>query len=179
MNAPEVVRRYAATLLDAAEETGVLDAVRSDVQGVLETISNSQELDEFLNNPLISPEVQDRTLAAVFDGKVQVLTRNFLSLIAQRRRASFLVSVLSAFTEMVEEREGILSAEVVSAVELSDEQQGRLAERLAAYTGKQIRLHARVDSTLRGGLVARVGDTVFDGSLNTHLERLRRRLVGA
>lgn len=179
MNAPEVVRRYAATLLDAAEETGVLDAVRSDVQGVLETISNSQELDEFLNNPLISPEVQDRTLAAVFDGKVQVLTRNFLSLIAQRRRASFLVSVLSAFTEMVEEREGILSAEVVSAVELSDEQQGRLTERLAAYTGKQIRLHARVDSTLRGGLVARVGDTVFDGSLNTHLERLRRRLVGA
>lgn len=179
MNAPEVVRRYAATLLDAAEETGVLDAVRSDVQGVLETISNSQELDEFLINPLISPEVQDRTLVAVFDGKVQVLTRNFLSLIAQRRRASFLVSVLSAFTEMVEEREGILSAEVVSAVELSDEQQGRLAERLAAYTGKQIRLHARVDSTLRGGLVARVGDTVFDGSLNTHLERLRRRLVGA
>ena len=179
MNAPEVVRRYAATLLDAAEETGVLDAVRSDVQGVLETISNSQELDKFLNNPLISPEVQDRTLAAVFDGKVQVLTRNFLSLIAQRRRASFLVSVLSAFTEMVGEREGILSAEVVSAVELSDEQQGRLTERLAAYTGKQIRLHARVDSTLRGGLVARVGDTVFDGSLNTHLERLRRRLIGA
>lgn len=179
MNAPEVVRRYAATLLDAAEETGVLDAVRADVQGVLETISNSQELDEFLINPLISPEVQDRTLVAVFDGKVQVLTRNFLSLIAQRSRASFLVSVLSAFTEMVEEREGILSAEVVSAVELSDEQQGRLADRLATYTGKQIRLHARVDSTLRGGLVARVGDTVFDGSLNTHLERLRRRLVGA
>ena len=179
MNAPEVVRRYAATLLDAAEETGVLDTVRADVQGVLETISNSQELDEFLNNPLISPEVQDRTLVAIFDGKVQVLTRNFLSLIAQRSRASFLVSVLSAFTEMVEEREGILSAEVVSAVELSDEQQGRLAERLAAYTGMQVRLHARVDSTLRGGLVARVGDTVFDGSLNTHLERLRRRLVGA
>ena len=80
---------------------------------------------------------------------------------------------------MVEEREGILSAEVVSAVELDGEQQKRLAERLAVYTGKQIRLHARVDSTLRGGLVARVGDTVFDGSLDTHLKRLRRRLVGA
>ena len=179
MNAPEVVRRYAATLLDAAEETNVLDIVRKDVQGLLETLSNSQELNEFLSNPLIGPEVQDRTLVAVFGGKVQVLTRNFLSLIAQRRRANSLVPILSAFTEMVEEREGILSAEVVSAVELDDEQQRRLAERLALYTGKQIRLHARVDSTLRGGLVARVGDTVFDGSLNTHLERLRRRLVGA
>ncbi len=179
MNVPEVVRRYATTLLDAAEETNVLDTVRKDVQGLLETLSNSQELNEFLSNPLIDSEVQDRTLVAIFDGKVQMLTRNFLSLIAQRRRANSLVPILSAFTEMVEEREGILSAEVVSAVELDDEQLKRLSERLALYTGKQIRLHARVDSTLRGGLVARVGDTVFDGSLNTHLERLRRRLVGA
>ena len=53
MNAPEVVRRYAATLLDAAEETGVLGAVREDVQGLLETISTPQELNEFLSNPLI------------------------------------------------------------------------------------------------------------------------------
>ena len=179
MNVPEVVRRYATTLLDAAEETDVLDTVRKDVEGLLETFSNSQELNEFLSNPLIGSEVQDRTLVAIFDGKVQMLTRNFLSLIAQRRRANSLVSILSAFTEMVGEREGILSAEVVSAVKLDDEQLKRLSERLALYTGKQIRLHARVDSTLRGGLVARVGDTVFDGSLNTHLERLRRRLVGA
>ena len=179
MNAPEVVRRYAATLLDAAEEKDVLDTVRKDVQGLLETLSNSQELNEFLSNPLIGSEVQDRTLVAIFDGRVQMLTRNFLSLIAQRRRANSLVPILSAFTEMVEEREGILSAEVVSAVELNSEQQKRLAERLTVYTGKQIRIHARVDSTLRGGLVARVGDTVFDGSLDTHLKRLRRRLVGA
>ena len=121
MNAPEVVRRYAATLLDAAEETDVLDTVCKDVQGLLETLSNSQELNEFLSNPLIGSEVQDRTLVAIFDGKVQMLTRNFLSLIAQRRRANSLVLILSAFTEMVEEREGILSAEVVSAVELDDE----------------------------------------------------------
>ena len=179
MNAPEVVRRYAATLLDAAEETDVLDAVREDVQSLLETISSSLELKDFLSNPLIGPEVQDRTLVAIFDGKIQMLTRNFLSLTAQRRRANSLVPILSAFIEMVEEREGILSAEVVSAVELNDEQKKRVAERLALYTGKQIRLHARADSTLRGGLVARVGDTVFDGSLNTHLERLRRRLIGA
>lgn len=179
MNAPEVVRRYAATLLEAAEETGVLDAVRKDVQGVLDTVAGSQDLADFLDNPLLSAEVQDRTLVAVFDGKVQTLTRNFLSLVAQRRRAGFLVAILSAFVEMVEEREGVLSAEVTSAVQLNDEQQARLAERLASYTGKQIRLHAHVDPTLRGGLVARVGDTVFDGSLNTQLERLRRRLVGA
>ncbi len=179
MNAPEVVRRYAATLLDAAEETGVLDVVRQDVEGVLATVDPSQDLVAFLENPLLSAEVQQQVLVAIFRGKLQGLTLNFLSLMAQRRRAGILVLTLKTFLELLEEREGIVSAEVRSAVELSEEQQQRLRERLAAYTGKQVRLHSQVDPSLRGGAVARIGDTVFDGSLNTHLERLRRQLVGA
>jgi len=79
---------------------------------------------------------------------------------------------------MVEERRGVLSAKVVSAIELDATQQNQLRGHLSSYFGKEISLHAEVDSSLRGGLIARVGDIVFDGSLNTHLERLRRRLVG-
>lgn len=179
MNAPEVVRRYAATLLDAAEETGVLDGVRRDVEGVLETVTESNDLVEFLDNPLYSAEIQHKALVAIFDGKVQGLTLNFLSLMAQRRRASLLLQVLSAFLELVEEGEGVVSAEVVSAVALTDDQQERLRGRLSTYTGKKVRLESQVDPSLRGGVVAKVGDTVFDGSLNTHLERLRRHLGGA
>jgi F-type H+-transporting ATPase subunit delta len=179
MNAPEVVRRYAATLLDAAEETGVLEAVRKDVEGILETVAGSKDLAEFLENPLLSAEVQDKTLSAIFAGKLQELTLNFLSLMAQRRRASMLLQTLEAFLELVEESKGVVSAEVVSAVALTEDQQERLRGRLATYTGKQVRLQSQVDPNLRGGVVAKVGDTVFDGSLNTHLERLRRHLGGA
>jgi F-type H+-transporting ATPase subunit delta len=179
MNASEVVRRYAATLLDAAEETGVLDAVRQDVDGVLATVDQSQDLAAFLQNPLLNVETQQQALVVIFADKLQKLTLNFLSLMTQRRRASLVVSVLKAFLELLEERQGVVSAEVRSAVELSAEQQERLCERLADYTGKQVRLHAQMDPSLRGGVVARVGDTVFDGSLNTHLERLHRQLVGA
>ncbi len=179
MNAPEVVRRYAATLLDAAEETGVLDGVRRDVEGVVETVAGSKDLAEFLASPLLGVDVQHKALVAIFGGKLQELTLNFLSLMALRRRANLLVQTLQAFLELVEESEGVVSAEVVSAVALTEDQQERLRGRLATYTGKKVRLQSQVDPSLRGGVVAKVGDTVFDGSLNTHLERLRRHLGGA
>ncbi|MFT7692609.1 MAG: ATP synthase F1 subunit delta [Candidatus Latescibacterota bacterium] len=179
MNAPEVVRRYAATLLNAAEETGVLESVRSDVEGVLETMAKSKDLVGFLENPLFSADIQHKALVAIFEGKLQELTLNFLSLMAQRRRTNLLSQALETFLVLAEEKEGVVSAEVVSAVALTEDQQERLRGRLATYTGKKVRLQSHVDPNLRGGVVAKVGDTVFDGSINTHLERLRRHLGGA
>jgi len=178
MNAPEVVRRYAVTLLESAEESDSLDSVRSDVEGILVSIDSSEELREFLANPLLSAEIKEKTLIALFDNRVEKLTVNFLALIARRRRTGLLKDVLSTFIAMVEERLGVLSATVVSAVELEAKQQDQLRDHLSSYFGKEISLHAEVDSSLRGGMIARVGDIVFDGSLNTHMERLRRRLVG-
>ena len=84
---------------------------------------------------------------------------------------------LEGFLEEVAERAGVVSAEVRSAVELSPQQQERLRECLEQYTGRKVLLETQVDAGVRGGVVARVGDTVFDGSVNTHLERLRQRLA--
>ena len=82
MNAPEVVRRYAVTLLESAEESGSLDSVRSDVEGILVSIDSSEELREFLANPLLSAEIKEKTLIGLFDNRVEKLTVNFLALIA-------------------------------------------------------------------------------------------------
>jgi F-type H+-transporting ATPase subunit delta len=178
MNAPEVVRRYAVTLLESAEDSDILDAIRSDVDRILNVIDSSSELRAFLANPLLSIEVKERTLVALFEGKVEQLTRNFLALTARRSRTRILRDVLSSFVAMVEERRGVMSAKVVSAVELDATQHDQLKSHLSSYFGKEISIHAEVDTSLTGGIIARVGDIVFDGSLNTHLERLRRRLVG-
>ena len=112
MNAPEVVRRYAVTLLESAEESDSLDSVRSDVEGILVSIDSSEELREFLANPLLSAEIKEKTLIALFDNRVEKLTVNFLALIARRRRTGLLKDVLSTFIAMVEERLGVLSATV-------------------------------------------------------------------
>ena len=178
MNAPEVVRRYATTLLEAADETGATAAVQGDVERLLETVRQSGELAEFLANPLTASQAQANVLRELFSGKVEVLTLNFLQLMAVRGRASIIGAALDSFLDQVAEREGIISAEVRSAVALSEEQCQRLRERLEHRSGRTVRLDVQVDASLRGGAVVRVGDTVFDGSVNTYLERLQARLAG-
>ena len=178
MNAPEVVRRYAATLLEAADETGATTAVQRDVERLLETVRQSGELAEFLANSLADNQAQANVLRELFSGKVEVLTLNFLRLMAVRGRASIIGAALESFLDQVAEREGIISAEVRSAVALSEEQYQRLRERLEHRSGRTVRLDVQVDPSLRGGAIVRVGDTVFDGSVNTYLERLQARLAG-
>lgn len=178
MNAPEVVRRYAATLLEAADETGATAAVQRDVERLLETVRQSGELAEFLANPLTDSQAQGNVLRELFSGKVEGLTLNFLRLMAVRGRASIIGAALESFLDQVAEREGIISAEVRSAVALSEDQCQRLRERLEHRSGRTVRLDVQVDASLRGGAIVRVGDTVFDGSVNTYLERLQARLAG-
>ena len=180
MRAQEVVRRYASTLLDAATETGVSEeALRVDLEGLAETLNTSEELTKFVENRLLQPAVKRAGLEAVHvaSGKVQPLTLNFLRLLADRRRAPLLPAIAVAALEVLDGRSGVATAQVRSASALTEEQMQTLRSRLAAYTGRQIRLDAQVDGSLKGGLVARVGDLVFDGTVETQLERLRHRFL--
>jgi F-type H+-transporting ATPase subunit delta len=179
MNAPEIVRRYAVTLLETAAEAGELDRVSGDVGGIAATLRQSAELTDFLANPLIGVELKRSALEQLFSDKVAPLALSFMLLMTLRRRAGIIQAALEAFVELAEERAGTVRAEVRAAASLTDEQSERLRQRLAAYTGKDIRLHTVVDPALRGGMVARVGDIVFDGSLGRQLERLQHRLLGS
>ena len=177
--APEVVRRYAVTLLEAAEETGVGDAVARDLEGLRASLGASDELRAFLGNRLVDGEAAANALSALFAGKVNTLTSNFLQMVAQRRRAGLLESIVDTALRMLAERAGVATAQVRSATELTGEQVDRLQERLSAHTGQRVQVEVEVDDKLTGGLIVRIGDTVFDGSVETQLARLRRRLVGA
>ena len=179
MRAQEVIRRYATTLLSAASDSHVgEDGVRRDLEGLTAVLRTSEDLVEFVRNRLIEPGVKRSGLEAVFSGKVQPLTLNFLRLLAARRRAALLPEIAQACLDILDSRSGVATAQVRSAVELTQQQSESLRSRLAAYTGRQIRLEATVDGSIRGGLVARVGDLVFDGSVGTQLERLRLQLMG-
>lgn len=173
-----VARRYAATLLAAAAEKDLLAAVQQDVEGIQATLGRSAELASFLADRLLGAQVQSRVLEALFAGRVQELTLNFLHLLVQRRRLYLLPAVLAAFSQALEEQAGIVTARGRTAVALSDDQVERLRRRLAAYMGKEVRLQLEVDPDLRSGLVVQIGDAVFDGTLATHLDRLRRQLIG-
>ena len=126
MKAPEVVRRYAATLLEAAQEGQSDAAVRRDVEGIKATLDQSAELTAALGNRLLDPQTLHNVLQSVFGGKVEQLTLNFLLLVADRRRVALLPDILHAFIELADEQAGLVTAEVRTAVALTDEQEQQL-----------------------------------------------------
>lgn len=173
----EVSHRYAVTLLEAAERLDALQATEREAEGILAALSASPELNRFLCDPLTDVESKRSTLKVLLEGKVSALMLDFLRLMAGRRRGRAVRTALGSFIELAEERRGRVRADVHCAAPLTPEQLDRLRRRLAAYTGKDVCLHIQVDPELRAGLVVRVGDMVFDGTLVAQLERLRTRLL--
>ena len=178
MNIPEVVRRYSVTLLDAAQETGVAEETRRDLEGISATLDASEELRTFLLNRLIGINLKESAVEKLFADRVGALTMNFMRLLAQRGRANMLAQVTQACLQIIDERSGIATAQVRSAIALDEAQADDLRRRLAGYFGSEIRLDVSVDESMRGGLIATVGDTVFDGTVEAHLRRLHRKLLG-
>ena len=178
MNAPEVVRRYATTLLETAVDTQIVEQVHADIGGIEATLDASADLQAFLVDRLVDGQTKHRVLEQIFAGKVAPLTLNFLILLARRRRVNLLPEIIEAFGGLYDERAGVVTAQVRSAQPLSEDHLDALRQRLSAYSGKQVHLQTEIDQSLKGGVVARIGDTVFDGSLTTYLTRLHRQLTG-
>ena len=172
-----VAKRYADAIYSAAVEAEVLDNVIEDVISLLGLIRDSDEFNAFLPDLLIVPESKQSILQELFGNQLDPLVLNFLFLLVMKQRERSTEDILLAFTQLVDEQAGRLVADVTSAIELTSTQQDALVEKLSGYSGKQVRLSMRVDSSIKGGFIAKLGDTVFDGSVATQLQRLKRQLA--
>ena len=174
MNA--VALRYAEALTDAAEERNLLDEVLSDVEALADLLAESEDLRAFVEDPLVLPEQKRGAMSSLFAGKVNEVTLNFLLLLCEKRRERILGEMLDDFVAIVDERRGIVTAEVRSAAALTEAQKDRLTSKLSSFSGRQVRLETEVDPSLKAGFIARIGDQVFDGTLNSMLNRLHQEL---
>ena len=174
----DIPYRYANAWLDAADVSGVLPQVRQEIDGLKELIDTSEEFASFLQDRTLPPSLKQDLLNRLFQGKVQEITLNFLLLTASKKRERLLAEIMEACDALLDERDGIVNAEVTSAVALTADQTASLQSKLESYTGKQIRMGVSVDSTLLGGFVANAGDMVFDSSLRVHMQRVKQALVG-
>lgn len=173
--------RYARALADAV----MAPASGSDPKQILSELRTFNDLVQQspeLRNVLLSPAVSNKKKRAViarFADSLPLsrLVRNLLYVIIDRRRTSTLDDVADAFEIALDERLGIVRAEVKSAAPLSDRQQAELQQELSRVSGKQVRCDFSIDPALIGGVVARIGSTVYDGSVRSQLENMRERLV--
>jgi F-type H+-transporting ATPase subunit delta len=177
MTSNRVARRYAEAMLELAEERKQIERVAEDFDLLRRTIAGSRDLASFLRSPIIPKEKKRSILNALFSSRVSGLVVDFLKLLTDKRREDLLGQVAEEFARLRDERQGIVNVEVRAALELTKEQHRALERQFEGVTGKKVRVSVSVDKQLLGGLVARVGDTVFDGSIRRQLELLRERFA--
>jgi F-type H+-transporting ATPase subunit delta len=178
MTASAVGMRYATALLNLADERGEVDQVGKQLEDVVAAWRASRELQQIFENPAYGPDVRRNIIADLADAaKVSDIVRNALMLLSDRQRFTSLSDVADAYRTLAERRAGHVRAEIITAVELPEAYFGELKQVLEAATGKQVVIARRVDSSLIGGVVTKVGDRVFDGSVKHRLEELKETLL--
>ena len=172
-----VVRRYATALFNAASKAGVVDSVESDLGLVSFTTETSPALMEAIRSPLVPASKKHDVLNAIFGDKVHQITLSYLMLLVDKRREDAIPLTEEEYVLLANEARGIITAEVVSAVKLSEDEENRINAKIALMTGKSVQLEKHVDPGIIGGIMVRIGDTVHDGSIKGQLKALRDRLL--
>jgi F-type H+-transporting ATPase subunit delta len=171
-------RRYARAILDLATEQKNLDKVGGDLHALAAAMKESAELVSVLTNPAIRRADRRKVIETLLGkfGATQ-LSKTVVSLLLDRERLASLPSISRELDAMIVARGGRVSAEVTSAQPLSKGQVDQITAALEKISGKKVDLVKREDPALLGGVVAKLGDTVYDGSLRTQLRTLRDDLA--
>jgi F-type H+-transporting ATPase subunit delta len=173
--------RYARALADAVMDpkTG-LDPKQAlnELRAFTAIVRESNELRNVLLSPAVSNSKKRNVVARFADSlPLSRVVRNFLFVLVDRRRTDLLNDMADAFETALDERLGIVRADVKSASPLNERQQSDLQQELSRVSGKKVRCDFSIDPALIGGVVARIGSTVYDGSVRSQLETMRERLV--
>lgn len=168
-------KRYAQAIFSIARENNTIDAWLSDLSAIAE-VSRHPRAAEYLSNPKVAVTDKEAVAARLFP-TLQPQAMNLVRMLVARRRIDLAPSIFMGFEQLVNNERGIAEAEVTTAVPLTDAEADDLRAKLATLTGKQIILTRRVDEAIIGGMIARIGDQMIDGSTRTRLAQLRRNLA--
>ncbi|MGD0676640.1 MAG: ATP synthase F1 subunit delta [Polyangiaceae bacterium] len=173
-----VARRYARALLELGIEQGQLDKIVEDVATVADAWQTSPDLRHTIEDPRVPQAVKKAVIGELADQiGAHAMTRNTLLLLVDRRRVQMLPALAQTLRELADARRGLVRAEVTTAAPLPEPYYGRLHAQLEKMTGKSVIVDRKTDPSLIGGVVTRIGDRVFDGSLRTRLQSLRDALL--
>ncbi len=167
-----VARRYALALYQEAQEKGVADRIDDDMDALRETLDSSRELVSLFRSPVVPRPKKEAVLGRLFEGKVDELTMRFIKLLVDKEREELLPATVTAYNTLKDERLGVVEAHVRTAKPLGYDEAEALRKALEAQSGKKVRMKMDVEPALKGGLVVRMGDKVFDGSVRHQLQVL-------
>ena len=174
-----LAKRYAKALVGIGTEQNALEKYCQDLASLVQMIETSKDFRELLINPVFTKEDKKRISGDIL-GRLGTdpMVTNFVYMLIDRKRIDQLAGIDTAFRAAVDAINGITRGEVVSAEPLSDDALRRVTDALSEMSGKRVLLTTGVDASLIGGLVAKVGDMVFDGTIRTQLNQLKESLKG-
>lgn len=169
--------RYASALFELAVEQSQLQPVENDLKVLRGLLDESADLRRMVRSPVFSAEDQAKALEAVLaKAGIDGLTMNFVKLITRNRRLFAVPEMITAFLTLAARSRGEVEADVTSATTLDDGQLQTLKEALKASIGQDVQINAKVDPSLLGGLIVKVGSRMIDSSLRTKLSTLKMRM---
>jgi len=174
-----VARRYATALADVAIDRREERQVQNELDQWAEMIEANPRLKEVFANPTIVHDHKRKVLEDLLARtRVRDTTASFLRVLLKNQRLAQLRDIVERFRYVLDERAGVLAGSVTTARPIPEDLKQTLHETLSAATGRTVRLSFSTDEKIIGGMVARIGSTVFDGSVESHLERLAEGLAG-
>jgi F-type H+-transporting ATPase subunit delta len=179
MSVETVARRYALALADVVAKSDETNSVQTELKSWGDLINSNSDLQNALRNPSISHANKEKVLESLI-GKTKPTrtTANFLRVLLQNNRLTEINEINERFASVLEERSGVVSAQITSARDLSEQEKTELQANLQKLTGKTINLNFATDAQIIGGVVTRIGSTIYDGSVKTQLENLKQQMIG-
>jgi F-type H+-transporting ATPase subunit delta len=172
--------RYATALFELARDEKLVDAVKADLDRFDAMLADSTDLTRLVRSPVFSADTQSKALAAVLDrAGITGISAKFLKLLTANRRLFAVTDVIRAFRALVAKFKGEATAEVTVAETLSDKNLDSLKTALKAVTGKDVTLNVKIDRSIIGGLVVKLGSRMVDSSLRTKLNSIKHAMKEA
>jgi F-type H+-transporting ATPase subunit delta len=171
-------RRYARALFDVVAKSGDVDKTLAELRAIGDAVTGHEELERALTSPGVPVSAKQNVVRELFAGQsVSKVVARLMALIVENDDVNELAVIVQEFEQRVLDLHQVVKAEITSAVPLADDQVAAIQTSLADAAGSRVVVTSRVDPDILGGVVAKVGSRVYDGSIARHLARIRARLV--
>ena len=171
-----IANRYAEALFELSEEENITKEIYNELNNVVDILKNNKDLDNVLKSPLVAKSEKVQLIETLFNTKINNNLKNFLKILVEKGRISSLKSIKLTFKELLNDKHNIIEGTVISAIALTDEKVKELEEKLSKKYNKNVTLENKVDESILGGVLVRLGNTQIDGSVKTRLDNIKDQL---
>lgn len=171
-----IANRYAEALFQLSEDENITKEIYNELHNVVETVKNNKDLDNVLKSPLVGKIEKVKLIESLFNNKINNNLKNFLKILVEKGRISSLKSIELTFKQLLNDKNNIIEGTVISAIPLTDKKVKELEGKLSKKYNKNVTLENKVDQSILGGVLVRLGNTQIDGSVKTRLDNIKDQL---